>query len=262
MSNPVFILACGPRTGSTWLQRVFTSTGEVLIWGESGILFPWGMLWTPDKPSQKFCFDDRNYEGVHSGRDLHAFRQKGANMWMAVLNPTYSDAFKAHRFYLEKLYGETAKREGYPRWGAKETIWGESTAEFAVNHSGGKVIFLTRKFEASFTSRFTGKAIQNRTHENDVKLWCERWIKQHTYAFKHLGKENVQYIHYEKLCDDEKVLLELLRWAGCKNPPDHTQCDAKISYHSSKDPVSEEDKVLIAPYKEEIDASTKRIEEL
>lgn len=259
--QPVFILAGSPRTGSTWLQRVLTSTGEILIWGETGLLFHWGVLWTPNKPSQEFCFEGRNYKESHEDKDLYAFREKKADMWMAVLAPLLSDAFKAHKSYLEELFGETAKREGFPNWGAKETTWGECTAKFLVQSSGGKVIFLFRKFEDSFISRFSG-AVQHCSHEYDLKDWCDRWIKQHTYALSYIGKENVKFVHYENLCDDKNALLDLLRWAGCKNPPDHSQCDRMISRHPLRGTISDEDTALILPYREKIDTLTKKIEML
>ena len=34
--SPIFIFTTGWRTGSTLLQRLITSSGETLIWGESG----------------------------------------------------------------------------------------------------------------------------------------------------------------------------------------------------------------------------------
>ena len=261
--QPVFILACSPRSGSTWLQRIITSTREVMVWGESGYLFPWGVLWSPGEANDKAVLNHFAYESHYKAKDLIYFREKKADMWMAVLNPTFEDAFHGHKIALKEIYGKAAKKEGYERWGMKETAWSNATVHFLSSvFPKAKVIFLTRKFEDSWWSRFHYQVVQNATHENDINIWCEAWIKQHNLALEFVDKLNAKIIHYEDLCEKKNAILDLLKWIGCKNPLDPMQCGRKISSHEhNNDPMSTEDEKLLLPYKKEIDDLSKRIRE-
>ena len=229
IDNPIFILACSPRSGSTWLQRVITSTEEVLIWGESTVLYPWGNLWTLDKGN-----DSKN------PHDLFRFRERKAKMWMAVLNPFVSDLQKAHKRYMQELYGETALKEGYKRWGKKETAFSEHTIQFLLSAwPKCKIIFLTRRFDAPFTSRFPqGKEgnfkAQAGTRANDIKIWCEQAISQHKVAYS-IDSPQCRVVKYEDLVEDnykvakENNIKQLLDWLEIKATYNPIQIEQKIS---------------------------------
>lgn len=231
MNKPIFILACSPRSGSTWLQRVITSTGQALIWGESTVLYPWGNLWTLDEGK-----DPKN------PHDLHKFRKQKANMWMAILNPLVSDLQRAHKRYMIELYGETAKKEGFSRWGKKETAWAVETIDFLVTAwPKCQIIFLTRRFDASFTSRFPQAKwdgdfkAQMGTRAKDIQVWCKQYIQQHRayLARQYLPQQTLVY--YEDLVDDasktpkDKAIRDFLNWLEIIVPYDDRQILPKIS---------------------------------
>ena len=111
--SPVFIFSAGWRSGSTLMQRLVVSSGEVFIWGEpfAGIipglahsLSIINLIWPPD-----------NYFENHS--DL----QELSNQWIANLTPPICFLKKSHRSLLEKWLGESAKSKfEVSRWGFKE----------------------------------------------------------------------------------------------------------------------------------------------
>lgn len=173
MSAPIFILATSPRSGSTWLQRVLTSTGGVLIWGEQTSHFrgSWPVRryemfdswrWTPDEPAG-------------NDWDLHAFREHGTAIWMATLAPFQVRAREAARAFFESLY----TFEHFPRWGTKETYWHEATIGFLRwAWPEATLVYLSRNFADAYTSRYSASYASNMQIDGDKRLFCDRWIEQ------------------------------------------------------------------------------------
>lgn len=148
--RPLFLFACAPRSGSTWLQRLFTAHG-VLVWGEGSLLGlvsdvePW-KYWTADTPPA----DAPNW-------DLRHFRQHGPEMWMAVLKPEHYVRDAALKVYLETVFSGASRREGYRRWGIKETMWCPVEAEWVrKTWPACNRVFLHRDPVTAFRSRFSG----------------------------------------------------------------------------------------------------------
>ena len=130
MERPIFILATGWRCGSTLLQRLLCSHPDIHIWGENrGICTALQQL-------------HQQLERLEPLSELAAaeFAARGANGWIAMLNPS-SDRFLAGvAALLECYFGEAVREMGKSRWGFKE-----------VRHGAETVRFLNRVFpDASF----------------------------------------------------------------------------------------------------------------
>ncbi|WP_305908373.1 sulfotransferase [Methylomarinum sp. Ch1-1] len=151
MSNsPIFIFSAGWRSGSTLLQRLISSSGKVLIWGEAG-----GAL---DCFSDSF---DRYGQMLGDGnqRFKHGFGGNGAkefsrfieagdkrnHHWSACMNPPAEHIASTYKNFLDHLYGQPAFDLGYSSWGVKEVRSGIETAYFLKNiYPDAKFIFLVR----------------------------------------------------------------------------------------------------------------------
>lgn len=218
-----------PRSGSTWLQRTLTSTGDVLIWGESIMMYPHDrrMLTQPDPATN----------ATTNPHDLHKFRKDKANMWMAVLRPEQVKVDSAHKAYVERVYGQGAKDEGFDRWGSKETLWDGNMIQFILESwPKSKIIFLTRNFHNAFASRFKGGAVQNANADADVKEYAGFMVKHGELILQYKNHNQCKWVKYEDLyaTDTLSVLLEtrqkLINWCGL-NQPDDEQCGPQISTH-------------------------------
>ncbi|MCP4805640.1 MAG: sulfotransferase [Proteobacteria bacterium] len=111
-SEPVFVLAAGWRSGSTLLQRLICSSGEILIWGE-----PYGRagLIPAMTRSAMTLRDDWPHAG-HFSDDLTRLQDK----WIANLYPPAAAIKKGYEAQLDALIGEPARQAGFSRFGLKE----------------------------------------------------------------------------------------------------------------------------------------------
>lgn len=124
--DPVFIFSAGWRSGSTLLQRMVLSSGDVLMWGEpwgrcdhvprlAGALMPISASWPPP--------------GAVIG-DEHDQGEAYAQQWVAALFPSIDDLIEGHRAFFRTLYASPAAERGFTRWGVKETRYGIDEARY------------------------------------------------------------------------------------------------------------------------------------
>lgn len=144
MDNPIFIFSAGGRSGSTLLQRLVTSSKEVLIWGEGSgalnhILTSLKLLYISLQPGSK---------GGGSGEmQFKAFldSKDESNKWVASMNPPFPHILNSYRNMFQNLYGAPAKKIGYSRWGVKEIRADISTIKMLkILFPKAKFIFLVR----------------------------------------------------------------------------------------------------------------------
>jgi hypothetical protein len=134
--GPIFILGCGFRCGSTLLQRLLSSTGEVFIWGENHGM-PGQLLEMRTRLSRWNKFNLRQWS---------RYETDGLNTWLANMNPREATTFtNAARGFLLDYYEEPTHQLGYPRWGFKEVRHGKDVAEFLLEcFPHARIIYLIR----------------------------------------------------------------------------------------------------------------------
>lgn len=109
---PVFLLASGWRGGSTLVQRLLVSSGELLMWGEpydnsaiirrmAETLAPIDESWPPNG----YIVSDANLPT--------------SDRWIANAYPHPRHLMAAHREFFDRLFAVPARELGHDRWGLK-----------------------------------------------------------------------------------------------------------------------------------------------
>lgn len=228
-TEPVFVLAAGWRSGSTLLQRLLCSSGEILIWGE-----PYGRagLIPAMTRSAMTLRDDWPHAG-HFSEDLTGLQDK----WIANLFPPPGAIKNSFFAQLDALLAQPAREAGFGRFGLKEVRLHGLDARF-LNwiHPDARFVFLVRNpwdawssckgtdWYLSWPDKKISSAAQYATHWRRVVESFLRW-----------PGENAVLVRYEDLIHpafdlevirahcrlaslDGSVLTRKIR--GMKKPPE------------------------------------------
>lgn len=222
---PVFAFAPTWRCGSTLLQRLLMSTGEIWMWGE---------IYTQAEPLQQMAgmflpfrdgFPDEDmFPGPEGATDL-------SGEWIARLSPEPHHLMDAHRRFWERLCAEPARERGRGRWGFK-----------AVNVSVGHAVYMKRLFPEArlvflvrnpYAAWLSYRRFGNwyATFPNDpvftvqrfARLWCE-----HTRQFlESAGGGEGLILRFEELIRGGRALRQLSEHIG--SDVDATVLERRIS---------------------------------
>lgn len=237
---PIFILSCR-RSGTTWIQRLLTSTREVLVWGETNILSLGANM--VDTFSR-----DKDWG---NGADLHAFRKVGPDgMFPAHLHPFQRDMDAGWSWMMESVFGMGARREGFPRWGIKDVFWQPPCVEFIRrNWPDYRIIFLTRKFDDTYRSIMGTDWID--TQEARINFIKNEWINTAKMISTFANTDKERHFRYEDLLHDYRPLVT---WCGIKNPAMPMQYIGSTRKEPSREAWD-----VVKPFRQEIDELQKQL---
>jgi glycosyltransferase involved in cell wall biosynthesis len=201
--RPVFLLGCAYRCGSTFLQRLLSSSPNLFIWGEN--------MGLSDVLAEVI---DREaawrWETYQTGQWKN-FEQKGLHTWIANLQPRGFPANLRHAlrgFYLD-YYREATRQLGRERWGFKEVHHGARAARFLLDlFPAGRVVFVLRNpVDVLASVATTSWYDQVGRAARVAKLW-----RDNTASILAHGDPRILVVRYEKFV--AQPLVELNRIAG------------------------------------------------
>lgn len=137
--DPLFLLAAGWRSGSTFLQRLTVGSGDRIVWGEpfqrseivqrmAEQLRPFVARW----PAESLFLDDQGEAEI-------------VDEFIAMLYPEADALRQAHRAYFDRLFAQPARERGFSHWGLKEVrLRTEHAAYLRWLYPRARFVFLVR----------------------------------------------------------------------------------------------------------------------
>ncbi len=113
-ARPVFLLASGWRCGSTLLQRLLCSSGELLMWGE-----PYGRANIVPTLTRAAMVLREDWPGPGHFPDDHVF-DKPSEHWIANLYPPPAAVVEGYAAMIDAWLAQPARARGFERFGLKE----------------------------------------------------------------------------------------------------------------------------------------------
>lgn len=202
-AGPVFLLCGGGRTGSTLVQRLISSSQEVLMWGEHG----GGVV----PCLQQLIAGIQSWLSHQARHDRSRFEQLGCDAWIPNLNPDVSHFLAATRGFLDRALAEPARSYGFPRWGFKEIWYGREIVRFLQKvYPDASFVFLIRSpvaCQRSVKSTHWYREQYGGRPENFLHLWA-RFSAELVDVQSELDRALV--LRYEELLVDVEAVLNKL----------------------------------------------------
>lgn len=192
---PVFVLAGGGRTGSTLVQRLLISTGEIMIWGEHG-----GLLLDA---VQRIVYGVRDWIDSAGGRQLAQFAHQGWNSFIPNLNPPHEAFLEGARAALWQSLAVPAARLGYRRWGFKEIRYnGAAVSLLKTLFPDAAIVVLVRHPESALRS-IKATPWYEKDHDARPDVFLNRWAAlSSSLAGTRTAGAGVLFLRYEELAAD------------------------------------------------------------
>lgn len=165
-SEPVFVWALSARCGTTLLQRLISSSGEILMFGEDGLM-------TQYLPA--FILDVTQHSGqIENATELLAGGDYTNWVPNALAEPGIHRKALVDGYYrMLQAYQESAQKYDYGRWGTKQPELKKPNIEFIQQLlPNSKHIFLYRHIHDVVKSNKARKFVKDL---EDVYNLCRKW---------------------------------------------------------------------------------------
>lgn len=206
VDDPIFVFSAGWGSGSTLVQRLLISSGEVLVWGEpvdeagpvirlAQAIAPIRHDWPPNE---------------HFRPGFSADELQGE--WIANFAPEMFRYYEAHRQFFLSWMGVDAKRAGIQRWGLKEV-------RLTIDHARylkwlfprAKFIFIYRDLYGSYLSvrRRPWMSLWPEYKATPIISFAHHWKHLLTGFLEHYNEVDGVLVRYEDLSTGKTDLAAL-----------------------------------------------------
>ncbi len=212
-NRPVFVLSPTWRCGSTLLQRLLMSSGEIWMWGEV-----YARLSQIQRLSSVFTVSHSKYPFPDMYPD--SIRDVAPeDAWIANLSPDPEHLLRAHRTFWDSLLGHPAEAKGYARWGFKEVHLSVDHAWYLrALYPDARIIFLLRNPYAAWLSYARYRTWYAHYPDQPIvtaqafgRLW-----HRHTAGFlRDASQIDAFLLRHEDLVSDNDVVRQLEEYVCC-----------------------------------------------
>lgn len=145
--HPVFIFSAGWGSGSTLLQRLLVSSGEILVWGE-----PMDEAAPIQRMATSVCAVRKQWPRLDHFQQVDNSNSLSGS-WIANLAPDMSYYKSAYRDFIYQWLCAPANHAGYKKWGMKEVRLTINHAKFLQwMYPDAKFLFVYRDLYDSYLS--------------------------------------------------------------------------------------------------------------
>lgn len=231
-NRPVFVFAPTWRSGSTLVQRLVNSSGEVWMWGE---------VYTR---CNQFRQLSAVFQSTHEGYPFPDIfpddrgSEPPSSSWVANLSPDPSHLIAAHRRYWDRLLAEPVRSRGIDRWGFKEVqLSADHAAYMKALYPDARVVVLIRDPYAAWLSYYRWRNWYAQYPDEPVvtvshfgRLWQTR-----TEGFLEAADDlDALVLRYEDVIDAGDALRRLERHVGIS--VDRSVLDEKVGSAETETP--------------------------
>ena len=213
--KPIFLIASVWRTGSTLTQRLIVSSNELIMWGEPfascaviqnlynttrSFIEPYSRLAWPQFTLSRMKEEERDTLINSMGRQ-----------WIANLYPDIRDLKESYRLMLDRIFYQSAQKEGFERFGIKFVRLTVEHVQFLQwIYPDARIVFLTRNPYDSWNS-YNGCNWNYRYPDLNIsklgqfiKIW-----EKNTNEFSQFTGQNIKMFRYEDVINSSDVRREL-----------------------------------------------------
>lgn len=224
--QPIFVLGATWRSGSTLLQRLLLSSGDIMMWGE-----PWNRADLVPRLRESLLAIDDNWPLPHMLVENQDRETPLHTQMVPDLFPSLTDLGAAHRAFFDRLYAHPATELGYSRWGFKETRLGADDARYLHQlYPDARVVMLYRDPYDSWASYLALRAQGYWRWPNTAVVsptqFGRMWLRQVEGFLNYPDHLPHIVVRYEDLAAGGDVVDELGKFCGVE--PDLSTLDRKV----------------------------------
>lgn len=195
---PVFILSAGWRSGSTLLQRLVCSAQERAMWGE-----PYGDTGLLEYLSEPLKRINAQLPQPSYFVDKLDHNVPMSQQWIANLYPSLHDLRLAYRAFYDRLFVDTANKNGYKTWGLKEVrLDAQHARVLRWLYPDCKIILLVRNPIDAWRSYAEFKRwyhIRPNKPVFNVNRFCDHWERLAASYLQHHNALDALIVRYEDI---------------------------------------------------------------
>ena len=213
-NEPIFLLGAVWRSGTTLVQRLLSSTGEALLWGEPygdaglipSVMRSASVLLRKDWPMKGHY--PRYYDAEKSVR----FFQRPQDYWMANLYPEPDVIRQSFRSMLDTFLQQPAKKHNRERFGLKEIrLDGECAKFLHWLYPDARFVFLVRNPWKAWSSykgadwyfQWPDVKVEN------VMVFSKLWLRNMKTFLAWKDDPSAMFLRFEDIFDQGKTISAL-----------------------------------------------------